>query len=157
MGIFEAIALLVLIIAILILAYYFIKNSPEANKYFNEYITSPVKEKNIYQSFEGIKRNSESGTVGEKLKVKIKDMEMPNINTDAFSKKLEHFLNERSEDLINEWNLATNKDIKTLENRFDNVKININGLEKRFNEYREYTNEKIDSLDERLKKLEEDK
>ncbi|MDR3062802.1 MAG: hypothetical protein LBU40_01515 [Methanobrevibacter sp.] len=157
MGIFEAIALLVLIIAILILAYYFIKNNPEANKYFDEYITSPVKEKNIYQSFEGIKRNSESGTVGEKLKVKIKDMEMPNINTDAFSKKLEHFLNERSEDLINEWNLATTKDIKTLENRFDNVKININGLEKRFNEYREYTNEKIDSLDERLKKLEEDK
>ena len=33
--------------------------------------------------------------------------------------------------------------------------MNVDDLAKRFNEYREYTNERIDHIDQRLKKLEE--
>ncbi|MDR0912377.1 MAG: hypothetical protein LBM96_07250 [Methanobrevibacter sp.] len=155
----EAVAIIILIIAIIIVIYYFIKNNPEINSYFNNYIATPAREHNIYPTNFASQSKTQNGndvSMGEKIKVKFKDIEMPNINTDGFSKKLDQFLNEKSEDLIKEWNLSTKEDIETLEKRFDKTSLKVDEIEKRFNEYREYTNDEIKSLDKRLKELEKE-
>ncbi|MBV1729878.1 MAG: hypothetical protein KUA33_06495, partial [Methanobacterium sp.] len=64
-------------------------------------------------------------------------------------------LDEKSDELIEDWSLATKTDIQDLEKRMNVVTRDIDSLEKRFNEYRGFTNKKLDSIDERLKALEE--
>lgn len=77
------------------------------------------------------------------------------ISTDIISSKIDAFLEEKSDELIKDWELATKDDIKTLQSRLDLVSRNISELEQRFNEYRGYTNKKLESIDKRLKKLED--
>ncbi|MEM4196066.1 MAG: hypothetical protein QW277_02745, partial [Methanothermobacter sp.] len=77
------------------------------------------------------------------------------ISTDVISNKIDAFLNEKSDELIEDWSLATKDDISDLEKRLELVSRNIEELEHRFNEYRGYTNKKLESLDRRLRKLEE--
>ncbi len=89
--------------------------------------------------------------MSERIKGKVK--EVP-ISTDIFSNRIETFLDEQSDQLIKNWDLATKKDLSQLEKRFDKVSLDFGELEKRFNEYRGYTNKKLDHIDKRLKKLE---
>jgi hypothetical protein len=89
--------------------------------------------------------------MSERIKGKVK--EVP-ISTDLLSNRIETFLDEQSDQLIKNWDLATKKDLSQLEKRFDKVSLDFGELEKRFNEYRGYTNKKLDHIDKRLKKLE---
>ena len=79
------------------------------------------------------------------------------ISTDVISNKIDAFLNEKSDELIEDWELATKNDINDLQKRLNLISRNIDELERRFNEYRGYTNKKLESLDERLKRLEEER
>lgn len=88
--------------------------------------------------------------MGEKIKGKVS---VP-ISTDNLSHRIDLFLNEQSDQLIEDWDLATKKDLSQLEKRFDVVSLDIESLEKRFNEYRGATNKKLDTIEERLDKLE---
>jgi SMC interacting uncharacterized protein involved in chromosome segregation len=88
--------------------------------------------------------------MGEKLKGK---MNVP-ISTDSLTNKIDLFLDEKSDQLIEDWNLATKKDLSQLEKRYNLVSLDLDSLEKRFNEYRGATNTKMESIEERLKKLE---
>ncbi|MDR2544755.1 MAG: hypothetical protein LBD03_04300 [Methanobrevibacter sp.] len=151
MTIFEVIAFLILVVAIGILVYYYFNDTAMRNKLSNG--VADLRDFNIGGL--NVSESNDNISVGKKLKTKIKDIDMPNINTDAFSNKLDAFLNEKSEELIKDWELATKEDIGVLEERFDVVNNSIDGINKRFNEYKEFTNEKLDSIDERLKKLED--
>ncbi len=88
--------------------------------------------------------------MGEKIKGKVN---VP-ISTDNLSHRIDLFLNEQSDQLIEDWDLATKKDLSTLEKRFKVVSTDIETLEKRFNEYSGKTNKKLEDVEARLEKLE---
>lgn len=88
--------------------------------------------------------------MGEKIKGKVS---VP-ISTDNLSHRIDLFLNEQSDQLIEDWDLATKKDLSQLEKRFNVVSLDIETLEKRFNEYRGATNKKLENIEERLDNLE---
>lgn len=88
--------------------------------------------------------------MGEKIRGKVS---VP-ISTDNLSHRIDLFLNEQSDQLIEDWDLATKKDLAALEKRFNVVSMDIETLEKRFNEYRGATNKKLENIEERLEKLE---
>lgn len=162
MNALEALAIFILAGAIIILLYYYLQNNTETMSKFREYMPSAVQKNNVEE--EKVPRgglnmcqnvDEDSSSMGEKLKVRFKDIDMPNFSTDNFSKKIDSFLDEKSDELIKDWSLATKDDLNLLEKRCEAAYRNADEITKRFNEYREYTNEKLDKIDERLKKLEE--
>jgi hypothetical protein len=88
--------------------------------------------------------------MGERLRGKVS---VP-ISTDTLTSRIDLFLNEQSDQLIKDWDLATKKDLSELEKRFNVVSLNFETLEKRFNEYRGSTNSKLENIEKRLEKLE---
>ena len=169
MEIVEAIAIIILVLAVLFLVYYYLKNL----KSFDANATSESI-KGIFNSPRSSSSNADvsndSTTVDiddesdedeekvstvDKLKISIKDIDMAAaLNTDAFSKRLDAFLDEKSEELIEDWSLATTNDLSSLEERCELACNNIDDLEKRFSEYANVTDSKIEDLDNRLKALE---
>ncbi|WJI09615.1 hypothetical protein FGU46_05650 [Methanobacterium sp. CWC-01] len=89
--------------------------------------------------------------VGKSLKGRVK--EVP-ISTDVLSGKIDQFLDEKSDQLIADWELATKKDIGELEKKFGKVTTDLNDLERRFNEYRGHANKKFEHIEKRLTSLE---
>jgi hypothetical protein len=89
--------------------------------------------------------------VGKSLKGKVK--EVP-ISTDVLSGKIDQFLDEKSDQLIKDWELATKKDTGALEKKYNKVTTDLNDLERRFNEYRGHTNKKFEHIEKRLTALE---
>ncbi|MEN6329862.1 MAG: hypothetical protein ABFC91_06170, partial [Methanobacteriaceae archaeon] len=85
------------------------------------------------------------------LKGKVK--EVP-ISTDALSGKIDQFLDEKSDQLIKDWQLTTKKDLSVLEDRYKTVRTDLDSLETRFKEFKGFTSQKLDEVDQRLEKLE---
>jgi flagellar motility protein MotE (MotC chaperone) len=160
MDFLELLAILIFIGAIVVLLYYYIQNNSEALTKVRTYIpnVTPDGHTSEYVSSRNKKtsENDENVSVGDKLKDRFKDIDMPSINTDSFSKKIDAFLDGKSDELIKDWSLATKDDVDTLEKRCEVAYKNIDDLEKRFKEYKNYTNDRIDNLDDRLKKLEDE-
>jgi len=170
MGVIEALAIIILILAILILIYYFVLNNSSSFNGFNfniPKINSEEEERpgsgvdSVDIEFEDdqdedIKINKELDSMS-KFKDMINDYDMSSFNTDAFSQKIDAFLDEKSDQLIEDWSLATQNDLDTLERRWASANESIEDLEKRFDEYSEFTNERLESLDKRIEALEEDK
>lgn len=149
----ELLAVLILAGAIIILIYYYLIGSGEAARFKTQIYGAGgklgVEEEGAgYMSGVGEKVSG----MGDKIMGKVKDVP---ISTDIISSKIDAFLEEKSDELIEDWALATKNDINDLQKRLELVARNVDELEHRFNEYRGYTNKKLDSLDERLKKLEE--
>jgi archaellum component FlaC len=89
--------------------------------------------------------------VSEKLKGTVKGVPK---STDSLSNKIDLFLDEKSDQLIKDWELATKDDILNIEKRYTKVSRDLGELDGRFNEYRGSTNKKLKKIEERLKKLE---
>ena len=66
---------------------------------------------------------------------------MSGINTDVFSKKLDAFLDEKSDELIKDWSLATTKDLDELESKFTKTTDSVDELEKSFDEFKKSSEE----------------
>ncbi|MBE2900121.1 hypothetical protein DNK57_04735 [Methanothermobacter thermautotrophicus] len=150
MGPVELLAILILAGAIVVLIYYYLMESGNIGSVTRVYGAGEA-------TAEG--REGYMAGVGEKMsdvsdRIMGKVREVP-ISTDVISNKIDAFLNEKSDELIEDWSLATMDDISKLEKRLDLVSRNIDELEQRFNEYRGYTNKKLESLDRRLRRLEE--
>jgi hypothetical protein len=93
--------------------------------------------------------------VSEKIKGTVKSVpESTSKSTDDLSMKIDNFLNEKSEQLIKDWELATQKDVSDIEKRYTTVSKELGELDSRFNEYRGDTNKKLKIIEERLDKLE---
>ena len=92
-----------------------------------------------------------SGMGGGKIKGKVKDVP---ISTDVFSGRIDEFLDEQSDRLIKDWELATKSDLNQLEKKYSKVSRNIDDLERRFDEYRGHANKKFENIEKRLAALE---
>ena len=166
----EAVAIIILIIAILILIYYYLLNSPEtaqklrnivprtADAHLNEVLSSN-------SGYDGLTKESSggsgSGSMSKRIKVKLNDIDMSSLNTDAFSNKIDAFLDDKSDQLIKEWALATTSDLKDLESKFSETAGHVDTLEKSFDEFKKsseefqkVTEEKLEDLDKRIESLE---
>jgi len=89
--------------------------------------------------------------MGEKIKGTVKGVPK---STDLLSSKIELFLDDKSDQLIKDWELATKNDVMDLEKRYSKVSRDLGELDGRFNEYRGFTNTKLKKIEERLNKLE---
>ena len=164
----EAVALIILIVAILILVYDYLLNSPKTMNKVKAYIPtnadahmSEVISKNT--DYNGLQKENqkESESMTKRIKVKLSDIDMSGINTDAFSKKLDAFLDEKSDELIKDWSLATTEDLGDLEARFKETSQSVDALDKDYQEFKksskefqEATEEKLKDIDKRIEALE---
>ena len=96
--------------------------------------------------------------VGEKIKGTAKSVpKSTSKSTDSLSNKIDVLLDEKSDQLIKDWELATKDDILDIEKRYTKVSRDLDTLDSRFNEYRGSTNKKLKKIEERLDKLESPK
>lgn len=161
----ELFAILVLAGAIIVLLYYYIQ---EINKTGNTgfdtvkssisgvgtRVSEGISQQYNSQSSKGERMSGVSERVSEmseKLKGKVKDVP---ISTDVLSGRIDEFLNDQSDQLIKDWELATKTDINELEKRYNKVSRDVDGLTKRFDEFRNHANKKFEHIEERLGKLE---
>jgi hypothetical protein len=89
--------------------------------------------------------------MSEKIKGTVKGVPK---STDTLSNRIDLFLNDKSDQLIKDWELATKNDVIDLEKRYSKVSRDLGELDSRFSEYRGYTNKKVKKIEERLDKLE---
>ena len=153
----ELIAVIILVAAIVFLVYYYIQTANDGNINIKEVLKfSPKKDEDTSLNFADEDEMKEKVSMGDKIKYTFKDIDKSYANTtDAFSKRLDSFLDERSEELIENWSLVTTDDLTSLEERCTSACDSIDALEKRFGEYSSATDSKIEDLDKRLKALEE--
>ncbi len=168
MDIVEGIVIIILILAVLCLVYYYLQNlnnfksaSDIKNMFSSPHSTSgddsTSTNSKIEIDGEEESENDEKVSTVDKIKISFKDIDMAAaLNTDAFSKRLDAFLDEKSEELIESWALATTEDLSSLEERCELACNNIDDLEKRFSEYASATDSKLDDLEKRLKALEDE-
>ena len=150
----ELVAIVILIAAIVFLIYYYIQTAREGNINIKEVLNFSPKETD--SSLDLDEEMKEKVSTRDKIKYTFKDIDKSYANTtDAFSRRLDSFLDERSEELIENWSLVTTDDLATLEERYTSACDSIDALEKRFGEYINTTDAKIEDLDKRLKALEE--
>ena len=164
----EAIAVLILIVAIVILVYYYLLNSPQSMDKLRSYVPTSadshmgeVLGNSSSENYDDLSKEEESESMTKRIKVKLSDIDVSNLNTDAFSKKIDSFLDVKSDELIKNWSLATIDDIEDLETKFNETTSNVDNLEKDFEEFKksskefqESTQEKLDDLDKRIESLE---
>ena len=165
----EAIAVIILIVAIIILVYYYLLNSPSTMDKLKGYVPSSADahmdqvlntSSDANESVDDGDDDSESMT--KRIKVKLSDIDMSALNTDAFSKKIDTFLDAKSDELIKDWSLATVDDLESLESKFNETTSNVDNLEKDFIEFKKSSEEfqkstqaKLDDLDKRMEALED--
>ena len=154
MDIIELLAVIILVAAIVFLVYYYIKTANDGNIDIKEILKFSPKEDNVSNLVD--EDIQEKKSMGDKIKYTFKDIDKSYANTtDAFSRRLDSFLDERSEELIESWSLVTTDDLSSLEERYTTACDSIEALEKRFNEFTNATDAKIEDLDKRLKALED--
>ena len=166
MEVIEAVAIIILVIAIVVLVYYYLLNTPATMNKLKAYIPTSadahmneVLNKNT--EYNDLNKDKDSESVTKRIKVKLSDIDMSGINTDAFSKKLDAFLDEKSDELIKDWSLATKNDLDDLEAKFAETTKSVDALDKDYQEFKkssqefqEATEEKLKDLDKRIEALE---
>ena len=104
----------------------------------------------ISERFSGVSEKIDVSGVSEKVSgvgETIKDKVSGSESTDDLYERIDLYLDEKSSQLIKDWNLATKDDVTNLEKRFLKVSGDLD-------EYKVQTNEKIKKIDDRLDKLE---
>lgn len=162
----EAVAVVILIIAILVLVYYYLLNTPKTMDKIKSYVpTSADAHMNEIlgknDEYGDLKKEKDSESMTKRIKVKLNDIDMSSINTDAFSNKLDAFLDEKSDELIKDWSLATTNDLEKLEAKFLETTNSVDALDKDYKEFKksskefqEATEEKLNDIDKRIEALE---
>lgn len=162
----EIVAIIVLVIAIIVLVYYYLLNTPTAMNKLKSYIPtgadahmSEVISQNT--NYPKLNKENDSESVTKRIKVKLNDIDMSGINTDAFSNKLDAFLDEKSDELIKDWSLATTNDLKELEAKFLETSESVDALDKDYQEFKKSsmefqktTEDKLNDIDKRIEALE---
>jgi peptidoglycan hydrolase CwlO-like protein len=167
----EVVAVIILIVAIAVLVYYYLLNSPATMDKLRSYVPTSAdahmdevlnNNSSEYSDLSKEEPSSQKGdSMGKRIKVKLSDIDMSALNTDAFSNKIDAFLDAKSEELIKDWSLATTEDLEDLQTKFSETTNNVDNLEKDFNEFKKSseefqksTEEKLNDLDKRIESLE---
>ncbi len=74
---------------------------------------------------------------------------------DNLAERVDKFIESRSSELIQEWSLATKEDIEKIEMKVEDIEKRLTGLDKGVEEFRIEISERLSSLSERLKKVED--
>lgn len=158
----DGLVILILLVAVMILAYSFLKTKGMLNlKDLNPNIPnfhSKSETESIHITPDGeetkesrfVKVNESLHDVTGKAKSTYKS------STDTLTSKIDAFLDEKSDVLIKDWELATNKDINTLDEKFIQTSEKIESLDERFQKYMNDNNERVDALEKRVAVLEID-
>lgn len=168
----EAVAVVILIVAIVVLIYYYLLNSPSTMNKLRSYVPASAdahmneilgRDTSNYSDLapEEPSEKEDGESMSKRLKIKLSDIDMSSINTDAFSKKIDSFLDEKSDELIKDWSLATTDDLEELESKFSKTTGSVDDLEKSFAEFKKTSEEfqvatekKLEELDSRIESLE---
>ena len=169
----EVVAIVILIIAIVILVYYYLLNSPEtmnrirnvvpesADAHMDEVLGKNSEPGYDLAKDELLDEKADSESMSKRIKVKLSDIDMSGLNTDAFSNKIDAFLDAKSDELIKDWSLATTNDLEDLQTKFSETTANVDNLEKNFEEFKKssaefqkVTEERLGDLDKRIESLE---
>ena len=116
MGVVEAIAIIIFVIVILVLIYYIIAANSNVLDTVKNYVPTSMDVSNQGSYNPGSEDNV---SMGDKIKGTFTDY--ASFSTDAFSKKLNAFLDEKSEELIEDWSLVTKNDLESLEEKWNNT------------------------------------
>lgn len=167
----EVVAVIILIVAIAVLVYYYLLNSPSTMDKLKTYVPTSadahmeqvLNNSSEYNDLPKDKASENDESMTKRIKVKLSDIDMSGINTDAFSNKIDAFLDAKSEELIKDWSLATTDDLQDLQDKFSETTANVDNLEKDYNEFKKSsedfqkaTEEKLNDLDKRIESLEND-
>ena len=162
----EAVAVIILILAIAVLVYYYLLNSPKSMDKIKNYVPTSADAHmeevlNNNSEYNDLKKEKESDSMTKRIKVKLSDIDMTSIDTDAFSNKLDAFLDEKSDELIKDWSLATTDDLEELEAKFKKTTSSVDALDKDYQEFKksskefqQATEEKLNDIDKRIEALE---
>jgi archaellum component FlaC len=115
----------------------------EVSKRFSE-VTEKINVPGVSEKVSGVGENI-SG-MGEK----IKDKASGSTSTDDIYDSIDLYLNQKSDQIIKDWKLATKDEVLDLEKRFINVS-------KDLNQYKGQTNKNLKKIEDRLDKLEKPK
>lgn len=163
----DVVAIVILIIAILVLVYYYLQSNPTSVQKLRAYVpaTADPHIGDILQKDSdnvSLEKDTVEDSMSKRIKIKLSDIDMSGLNTDAFSNKIDAFLDEKSEELIQSWSLATTNDLEDLENRFDKTTQSVDDLEKSFKEFKKSSKEfqietekKLEEIDKRIETLED--
>lgn len=164
MGPLELFAILVLAGAIIVLLYYYLQETKNASLVGVRSSISQVGSKvsegmhinnnTTSETPEGDKKMSGVSERVSEMSEMLKGKVNVPISTDSLSGRIDEFLDEQSDRLIKDWELATKSDVSTLEKKYGKVSREIDDLERRFNEYRGHANKKFEHIEDRLSKLE---
>ena len=122
----DVVAIVILIVAILVLVYYYLQNNPAsvqklrtyvpttADPHMGEILQNDSDYDDLSREKDTVEESKEEESMSKRIKIKLSDIDMSGLNTDAFSNKIDAFLDEKSEELIQSWSLATTNDLKTL-------------------------------------------
>ena len=166
----EVVAIIILIVAIVVLVYYYLLNSPAtmnklrsyvpttADAHMNQILSGSDGDSGYDLTKEGDVQKENKDSMSKRIKIKLSDIDL---NTDSFSNKVDTFLNEKSDELIKDWSLATKNDLKELESKFSETTANVDSLDKSFKEFKKSseefqktTEDKLNDLDKRIESLE---
>ncbi len=93
--------------------------------------------------------------IGEKIKGTVKGVSKTDTeDTDDLSIKIDEYLDEKSSQIIEDWELATQGDLAEIEKKYSKVASDLTTLDTRFSDHRTETNQKIKKIEDRLEKLE---
>lgn len=143
-------AIIILVVAIVILIFYYLQatNNPIYNNLHAQASTFSTR---VGQEEYISNISDKVSDVSGKFKDRIQDDDDEEhvSRTDMISKRISQFIDEQSEQVIEDWDLATNKDI-------DSVIEKYNQIESDLNNYKESNDERVASLEERVNKIDED-
>ncbi len=148
-------AIIVLVVAILILLYYYLEstNNPvyqNMHERASGFSTRVAQEE--YVSNLAVKVNEFS----DRFKDRVQDDEEEHVSkTDMMSKKISQFIDEQSEQVIEDWDLATNKDLDVVLEKYENLKVDLESYKESNDSRVSDLEERVDRIDEELKKFSE--
>ncbi|HIJ15010.1 MAG TPA: hypothetical protein HA277_01230 [Methanosphaera sp.] len=146
-------AIIILVVAILILLYYYLESTK-----------NPVYQ-DIHERASGLSQrvgqeeyiSNITGKVNEfsdKFKDRVQDDEEDHVSkTDIMSKKISQFIDEQSEQVIEDWDLATNKDLDKVLEKYETLKTDLYTYQETNDTRVSDLEERVDKIDEELKQL----
>lgn len=146
-------AIIILVVAILILLYYYLEstNNPVYQDIHEK--ASGFSQRVGQEEYVTTLTDRVSG-FSDKFKDRVQDDEEEHISkTDLMSKKISQFIDEQSEQVIEDWDLATNKDLDKVLEKYETLKTDLYTYQETNDTRVSDLEERVDKIDEELKNL----
>lgn len=145
----SVLAIIILIVAILVLIFYYLQSTKNP-VYQNIHAQATGFSDRVAQEEYISNLSDKMNDFGGRLKDRVQDEEEEDhvSRTDLMTQKINQIIEEQSEQVIKDWDLATNKSLDDVVEKFDL-------LEEDFGKYKESNDKRVDDLEERVNKIDE--